>query len=183
MVERTAVPLLRSMPGENSGVPRALHRPSRRRLLTSGVDLAMNYLVDTNIINWLIDGKISNSEMPGDGKFIATHIQIDEINKTSDEERRARLFLTLASSLSGLAQTETTVADVSRFDFCKVGDGAIYTSLRAKLDAMNGGRPSNIRDALIAEVAIINGYTLLTADKDLAQATNKHGGMVQLFSI
>jgi len=77
----------------------------------------MKYLVDTNIVNWLIDGKIDNATLPSDGQFIATHIQIDEINKTSDEERRARLFLTLAQSLSGLVQTETAVADVSRFDF------------------------------------------------------------------
>src|SRR5690242_11515338 len=104
----------------------------------------MDYLVDTNIINWLIDQKINYSALPNDGKFIATHIQIDEINKTSDEENRARLFLTLASSLSGLVPTETTVADVSRFNFSKIGDGAIYSSIKTRLDGMNGGQLSNI---------------------------------------
>jgi predicted nucleic acid-binding protein len=143
----------------------------------------MKYVVDTNIINWLIDGKIDKSAMPGDGEFVATHIQIDEINRTSAEERRARLFLTLASSLSGLLQTETTVTDVSRFDFSKLGDGAIYTSIKNQLDTMNGGKPSNIRDALIAEVSIVNSHTLLTADRDLAKVAGDHGGMVRLFTI
>ncbi|MBI2089276.1 MAG: hypothetical protein HYT78_11110 [Deltaproteobacteria bacterium] len=105
----------------------------------------MKYLVDTNIVNWLIDGRIDKAAMPGDGQFIATHVQIDEINKTSDEERRARLFVTLASSLSGLVQTETTVADVSRFDFSKLGDGILYSSIKTRLDSLNGGEPSNSR--------------------------------------
>jgi len=143
----------------------------------------MKYVVDTNIINWLIDRKIDKSAMPGDGEFVATHIQIDEINRTSDEERRARLFLTLASSLSGLLQTETTVLDVSRFDFSKLGDGVTYTSVKKQLDAMNGGKPSNVRDALIAEVSIVNSYTLLTADRDLAKVAADHGGMVRLYTI
>lgn len=143
----------------------------------------MKYVVDTNIVNWLIDGTIDKSAMPGDGEFVATHIQIDEINRTSDDERRARLFLTLASSLSGLLQTETTVTDVSRFDFSKLGDGVIYRSVKNQLDAMNGGTPSNIRDALIAEVSIVNSHTLLTADRDLARVAGDHGGMVRLFTI
>jgi predicted nucleic acid-binding protein len=41
---------------------------------------------------------------------------------------------------------------------------------------------SNIRDALIAEVAIVNGYTLLTADKKLAEAATDHGGQIKFFT-
>lgn len=131
------------------------------------------YVLDTNIINWLIDGKIEKSAMPGDGEFVATPIQIDEINRTSDEERRGRLFLTLASSLSGLLQTETTA----------FGKRVIYTSIKNQLDGMNRGKASNSRDALIAEVTIAGSHTLLTADRDLAKVTGDHGGMVRLFTI
>jgi hypothetical protein len=42
----------------------------------------MNYVVDTSIVNWLIDRKIAPNDMPGDGKFFATHVQVDEINRT-----------------------------------------------------------------------------------------------------
>ena len=136
----------------------------------------MKYVLDTNIINWLVDGKIKDTILPSDGEFVATHVQIDEINRTSNEERRARLFLTLASSLIGLLPTETVVADVSGWS--KPGDGSTYNSIKAGLDALNGARPSNIRDALIAEVCIVNSHTLLTADQDLAKVASDHGGIV-----
>lgn len=141
----------------------------------------MKYVLDTNVINWLVDGKINETMLPSDGTFIATHVQIDEINRTSDEERRARLFLTLASSLSGLLPTEIVVADVSRWDWSKPGDGKIYGSIKSGLDALNGSRPSNIRDALIAEVCVVNSHTLLTADQDLAKVASAHGTMVRVF--
>jgi len=122
-------------------------------------DIHMKYVVDTNIFNWLVDRKIADTLLPGDGEFFDTHIQIDEINKTSDEERRARLFLTLASSLSGVIPTESTIIGRSRI-----------------------GRSKNINDALIAEVSIVNSHTLLTADVDLASVTEEQGGVVQLFT-
>jgi predicted nucleic acid-binding protein len=140
------------------------------------------YVVDTNVVNWLVDGTILAADMPSDGVFVATHVQIDEINATSDADRRARLFLTLASSLSGILPTESMVADVSRWDHAKMGDGEIYSSVKQRLDELNGGRSSNIRDALIAEVCIVNSHTLLTADRDLAKATEEHGGVVTFFS-
>ena len=143
----------------------------------------MKYVVDTNVINWLIDAKIDRAALPNDGEFVATHIQIDEINRTSDEERRARLFLTLASTIRELLPTETTVLDTSRLDWCKLGDGVIYTSIKNQLDAKNGGRRSNIHDALIAEVAIVNGFILLTADADLAEVTKNHKGSVRHFAL
>lgn len=138
----------------------------------------MKYVVDTNVINWLVDGRIERTALPEEGEFVATHVQIDEINKTSNEDRRARLFLILASVIRELLPTESAVCDISRFDWCKLGDGVIYTSIKSELDVKNGGRLSNIQDALIAEVAIINGFTLLTADAGLAEVARNHKGMV-----
>ena len=143
----------------------------------------MKYVVDTNIINWLIDGKIDRSALPADGEFVATHLQIDEINRTSDEDRRARLFIILTSTIRELLPTESAVMDISRFDWCKMGDGVIYTSIKNALDAKNGGRRSNIHDALTAEVAIVNDFSLLTADTDLAEAAKTHKGMVRHFAV
>jgi len=62
-----------------------------------------------------------------------------------------------------------------------LGDGAIYESIKGQLDTKNGGRRSNIHDALIAEVAIVNGFTLLTADADLAEIATNHRGTVRRF--
>jgi len=142
----------------------------------------MKYLVDTNIFNWLVDRKIADTLLPNDGEFFVTHIQIDEINKTSNEERRARLFLTMASSLSGVIPTETTIIGRSRIGRSKLGSGKVYTSIKNKLDEINGGKRSNINDALIAEASIVNSHTLLTADVDLASVTEEQGGVVQLFT-
>jgi predicted nucleic acid-binding protein len=138
----------------------------------------MKYVIDTNIINWLIDDRIDRTRLPADGEFVATHIQIDEINRTSDADRRARLILALTSTIRELLPTETTILEVSRLDWCKLGDGVLYTSVKNELDAENGGRRGNIQDALIAEVAVMNGFTLLTADTDLAEVTKHHNGMV-----
>ena len=140
-------------------------------------------MVDTNVINWVVDGKIDRAALPGDVQFVATHIQIDEINRTSDEDRRARLFLVLTSTIRKLLPTESAVMDISRFDWCKMGDGVIYASIKNELDAKNGGRRNNIHDALISEAAIVNGFTLLTADLDLAEAAKNHKGTVRHFSI
>jgi hypothetical protein len=49
----------------------------------------MKYVLDTNIINWLIDGRVKRESLPSDGEFVATHIQIDEINRTSEEDAPA----------------------------------------------------------------------------------------------
>ena len=140
------------------------------------------YIVDTNVFNWLVDEKIKRAALPTDGDLAITHLQVDEINRISDDERRARVMLTLASNIKGVLPTETTVLDYSRLGHCKLGDGVIYKAIKADLDARNGGRKANIADALVAEVAVVNQYTLLTADRDLAGATTKLGGKVVLYS-
>jgi len=72
---------------------------------------------------------------------------------------------------------------ISRFDWCKMGDGVTYTAIKNELDAKNGGRRSNMHDALILEVAIVNGFTLLTADADLAEVAKNHKGAVRHFAV
>jgi predicted nucleic acid-binding protein len=52
----------------------------------------------------------------------------------------------------------------------------------ANLDVLNGSKKINERDALIAEAAIANQCTLLTADGDLKTATEAHGGKVPFYS-
>jgi predicted nucleic acid-binding protein len=142
---------------------------------------SVRYVVDTCVFNWIADSFIKKDDLPSDGEFAITHVQVDEINKTEDEERRARLLLAQASLPCVLLPTQTFVFDISRFDHAKLGDGKLFTSLRAELDKLNKGKRSNSRDALIAEAAIANGYVLLTADKDLKLTTERHGGEVILF--
>jgi hypothetical protein len=48
-------------------------------------------MLDTNVFNHLIDGRIDMNRLQG-RKLFATHVQIDEIRKTSDEARRNELL-------------------------------------------------------------------------------------------
>ena len=142
----------------------------------------MKYIVDTCIFNKLVDGDIKPEELPDDGSFIASHVQIDEINKTGGEERRARLFLKFATVVDELVPTESAVIGVSRIGQSKISDGNLHTKLKADLDLLNGGKRSNIMDALIAEIAIKNDLTLLTADYHLQDVAKQNGCKVTYWS-
>jgi predicted nucleic acid-binding protein len=141
----------------------------------------MSYVVDTNIFNDLLDGRILIKDLPNDGSYIATHVQIDEINNTKNGERRAQLFLMFAKLRPEIVPTESLVWDVSRWDEGKFSDGVLFEQLKQELDALNNSKPNNSKDVLIAEVAIVNGFTLLTADKDLANVMTNNRYKVTYF--
>lgn len=140
----------------------------------------MKYVLDTNIFNKLIDGIISVEQLPNDGEFVASHIQVDEINNTTDKERRARLLLQFTQLRPQIMPTESAVWGVSRWNHAK-WDVPAYEGLRHELDALNNGKPNNAHDALIAEVALTNGCTLLTADRHLVEVVKERGGKVVFF--
>ena len=139
----------------------------------------MKYVVDTCIINKLIDGKIDPANLPNNGDFIASHIQIDELNNTKDVERRAKLFLKFTKVIHEVVPTESFVLGISRFSESKFDDVNMYTSIKTNLDSLNNGKKNNPMDALIAEIAIKNKYTLLTTDKDLKEVVERLSGKVR----
>jgi predicted nucleic acid-binding protein len=55
------------------------------------------------------------------------------------------------------------------------GDGILYGQLKSDLDSLNHCKGNNSEDALIAEAAIVNGHTLITADEDLRAVAEQHG--------
>ncbi len=125
----------------------------------------MKFVVDTCIINKLIEGEISLNSLPQNCSFFASHIQIDEINKTPDAERRAQLFLKFAEISPKIIPTESAVWDISRWDQTKWNNGKLYSNLKQSLDGLNKSKPSNTNDALIAETAIVNDYALLRLNR------------------
>lgn len=130
----------------------------------------------------MVDGLFDASSLPSDSEFIVSHIQIDELNNTTDadKDRRARLHLVLSGLRPKLVLTESFVWDVSRWDNGKFGDGFTYDALKSALDQLNKNKKNNSVDALIAEVAIKNAWTLLTADRHLAQVAADLGCIVEL---
>lgn len=141
--------------------------------------MPMNYVVDTCIINKLVDGEIELESLPAIGELVATHIQVDELNNTKNPKRRARLFLAFAVNITNIVPTETIILGTSRLAQSKLSDGVLYEKLKSELDNLNDRKSNNINDALIAEVAIKNGYKLLTADYHLNEVATSNGCDVQ----
>jgi predicted nucleic acid-binding protein len=136
----------------------------------------MKYLLDTNIFNRLLDGNISVQNLPS-GMFVATHIQMDEISRTQNAKRKEQLLAKFREFIPTLTPTASFLWDESRFDQARWSDGKLFEALSA--DLLHGQKKDNAtRDALIAEVAIVDGVTLLTADSTLAKVARRHGANV-----
>lgn len=135
----------------------------------------MDYVVDTCVINRLVDETLSLDQLPVDGKYLASHVQIDEIKRTKNDTRRAQLLAMFSTVIDVAVPTESLVVGTSIVGAAKISDGKDYTALKASIDALNKGKLNNAQDVLIAEIALKNGFALITADKDLAQAASKHG--------
>jgi predicted nucleic acid-binding protein len=144
--------------------------------------MSMNYVVDTCIINKLIEEKINIDKLPSNSSFFASHIQIDEINNTKDVERRACLLLKFAEVQPKIIPTESIVLGISRLNQAKFSARVLFDKLKQDLDSLNKSKANNTQDALIAETAIVNGYTLLTSDRDLFEVAEKHGGKAVHFN-
>lgn len=139
--------------------------------------MSETYIFDTCVFNRLADEKIRLSDISADGTFFATQVQRDELLATKHEGRRDKLVATFKEVGPHLLPTETFCFDVSHFDIDKWGDGRLFNSLKARLDAVKK-KASNTQDALIAEVAIVQRLTLVTADTSLADTAREHGAKV-----
>jgi predicted nucleic acid-binding protein len=135
----------------------------------------MKYVVDTSLINKLVDGSVHADELPRDGSFVASHIQLDELNRTKNSQRRLELLQKFLETIAEVLPTESFLLGTSRFGQGKLGDGASYEAIKKELDSLNKGKANNSADALIAEVAMKNGYVLLTADFHLYEVAYAHG--------
>ena len=54
----------------------------------------MKYILDTNIFNRIQDGRFELSSLPNATGFVATLVQVRELEATRDEKRRASLLAT-----------------------------------------------------------------------------------------
>ena len=157
------------------------------------------YMLDTNVFNHVLDGKVDASQLVGKD-LVTTHVQHDELQKTKDETRRRSLLAVFqeltpdqavtasavadvsvadgaSASGSQIVPTESMVWDVSNWDQAKWGaDDGIFEAMRSELDALNKRKKNNAHDILIAETAVKNGWNLVTSDSDLVAVVTKYGG-------
>jgi predicted nucleic acid-binding protein len=158
----------------------------------------MPFMLDTNVINRILDGEVEN-EWPLRGDIFVTDIQLQEILDTRDPNRRDFLFGGLKSLRPNVIRPRDMfqLYDGSGDDF-DTGDrlprgaipewyyanvplsfGRIVPLIARRLPA-NRKRPVNpLRDGFIAEAALLGGMTLVTADRNLAAEAEMFGVHVE----
>lgn len=138
------------------------------------------FLLDTNIFNHLVEGKIQKTDLPLEFPIFVTTVQYDEIAKCSDIQKRTDLYSWIQILSDHTAPLETLVWDVGHLDNAKFGEGELYQKLLLSLEAKKKRKNNaNIHDALIGEVAIIGRMILVTNDNDLALIVKENGGLVR----
>jgi predicted nucleic acid-binding protein len=136
------------------------------------------YILDTNIINHIVEDKISILSLPT-GKIYITDIQHDEIMNTKDAIKRTKLLNIVHLLPAGWLPTQTVLAGLSRVGNA-VGDGEIFNKILNMLDKIKKRKSgANIHDALIAEVAILYNFVLITNDNNLKGIVISIGGRSQ----
>jgi len=135
-----------------------------------------SYMFDTNIFNSILDGVVEITNFREKAHFYATHVLLDELRDTSNTQRRQELIAVFEEVAGNKVPTESFVLGVSRLDEAKLGDeeNDLYSKIKAELDKLNKNDPNNIQDALIAETAIKNGFTLVTHDSKLFSVATKY---------
>lgn len=133
-----------------------------------------SYIFDTNIFDKILGNQTDINKFPENSKYFVTHIQKDQIEaieKTEKQEKKAAL-LTIFNNIPQIKiPTESGVYGISKYGECK------YTSEEDNLlEEFRRGQNRNIEDALIGETAIKNNLILVTNDKDFRNKTIELGG-------
>ncbi|HEU4471530.1 MAG TPA: type II toxin-antitoxin system VapC family toxin [Flavisolibacter sp.] len=141
------------------------------------MDLPQSYIFDTNFIDAVISGEIDTEAVDAfrrriNGTYFITHVQVDEMNRTPDEEKRAQMFLRALKLKFEIEPTSSFIIGYSRIEEGEIGeDDGLYERLM-------GENIRHVEDAMIGETAIKNGMTLVTGDIRLYKAVKREGGQV-----
>ncbi len=147
-----------------------------QKLFTEGV--INGFMFDTNIFNHILDNKILIENFPENLNLFITHIQLDELEKTRDQNRRKMLLTIFKKIDQENIPTESLVLSVSKLGKAKLGDeNGLYKKIKLDLDEKEI-KQNNKQDALIAKTTIKNGLILVTDDSDLLEVTQKYNGEV-----
>jgi hypothetical protein len=143
-------------------------------------NVGLGYMLDTTEFNAVAKGKLAVGVIAGQRLF-ATHVQLDELDQTPNEEIRARLRAAFEVVAAESLPTESMVWDVSRWGQAKwPGKDSAFEAMRARLQELDKSGPNrNLnqhRDILIAETAIKNGFVLVSRDARLRTVTTEFGG-------
>lgn len=132
---------------------------------------SINFMFDTTVFNDILSKKINMEKFPEKFHYFVTHIQWDELNRTSDLEVKENLLKIFELIEIQEIPTESTSFDISKFNKAKFGNGKTFEELRR-------GKLKHTQDALIAETAMKNNLILVTNDKELLRKVKKLKGKV-----
>ena len=137
------------------------------------------YMVDTNIINRILDNDLDLIFFKRPEKTLfATHIQRDEITNTPDAIRRNEL-LSIFQKVADSIPTETAFWGISKWGEAKWAEDDLAQKILEELNRKKR-KKNNFQDALIADTAIKNNYILITEDGPLYDVvTNIFNGSAQ----
>jgi hypothetical protein len=126
----------------------------------------LRVLVDANAIDPLVDMPGAYEVLraavdAGELELLFTHITVDELCATPDEERRAHLLILLID-LGRLIPTGAFVMDFSRLDFARLDDDDDEA-----FEAFRSGNIRHTRDAMIAVTAQVEQCAVVTFDRRL----------------
>ncbi|NBX76677.1 MAG: PIN domain-containing protein [Proteobacteria bacterium] len=142
------------------------------------------WLLDTNVFNHLVDGKIDEAKLLERFSPFVTNVQLEEIRqfepKTPEEHRRKQLLLKMVSKIpDAVLPTLAENLNLSNSDLFRSREGSTYSQILEALNQINPKRQkSNERDALIGDTAIRLNLELITNDSDLARIVRDLGGQV-----
>jgi predicted nucleic acid-binding protein len=183
--------VLGMMPHPENHVEAALGATDGRGLFAGLVDylgqerVVAGYMLDTNLFN-----RVADSTQPLDSLYslnlYTTHIQFDELASTTDKARRTDLVKVFHQLSPEQVPTHSAVFDISRWDECGWGSNdGLFEKMLDRLRACDQKKKARkdiknqLRDILIAETAIKNGFTLITNDQCLRQVAEAFGCSVK----
>jgi len=124
------------------------------------------YMIDTMIVNRILDYDLDLKYFKGEGiQIFTTHVQRDEINNTPNVTRRNEL-LSVFKQVENPIPTESALWGKSKWGESKWAADDLVEKILEELNKKDK-RKSNPHDALIADTAIKNNYTLITEDGPL----------------
>ena len=98
-------------------------------------------LLDTNVFNNVADGTIDVESFKG-RRLLVTHVQRDELSRTKDVARRAKLLATFELIAAEAVPTASAVLDESRWDEAEWGiEDDVFEQMKDELDLLNNTRP------------------------------------------
>lgn len=142
------------------------------------------YMLDTNVFNDVLDGKIPLTSLRGRWLFVIG-VQVHELRATRDDSRRADLLAVFDEIRPGstLASSFCFGIEGAGFDEANWNDGSgKFDKMLALLQHFDNhkrkkkNRLNQVRDILIAESAIKNGATLISNDSNLRKVVFEFGG-------